>query len=112
MCRVVEVDFITGRAGCSLVGLVIRTVADEVGADSGGEGVVGSDPADAVVVPVEDVGRIGIGEGQIDGPIESGGEQGSPVAVETGFAGACLGADGAWSVGAEGLWRGIFGAGA
>ena len=55
---VVEVDFAAGCAGQALVRLVVRAVADEVGADGGDEGVVGGDAADAVVVPVEDVGRV------------------------------------------------------
>ncbi len=68
--RMVELD---GRAGRSLgahVALVLRPVADEVGANHGFESPVLIDPAHPVVLPVEQVGTpIGC-ELKIHGPVQ------------------------------------------
>ena len=74
MGRVVEVDFGAGRTRGYLVGFVVGAVADEVRANDGDEGALRGHAADAVVVPVEEVGLTRGSEGEIDGPIQGRGE--------------------------------------
>ena len=89
----VEVNLGAGRTRRHLVFFVVGPVADEVRANDGDEGALRGYAAHPVVIPVEEVscralwrGEVARGKGDIDGPVEGGGQQRLAVAIEAGFA--------------------------